>query len=260
MAANNGGSDSTGKKFYYNISYGMLCANGKEAPEGYEKMSLSDIKARRTKNENVDLRNKYYDTENGKDYPLRIFYTDISGLIESVEKDKFDRGTSLKVTLHDADGDESVINTDFYGKICANFLNRLLNVNQANELNFRPYSIPTEWDINGEKIKGYNAGISIKDAGIKTEMAFKRENGLPDTEQVVNAKGESETSRVAQIEFLWARVQTKFAQAQSPGPAQAAQAAPQQANPQAAAPAPQAPVAKAAFQAPVAKPVDDLPF
>jgi len=243
MAANNGGSDSTGKKFYYNISYGMLCANGKDVPEGYEKISLADLKSRRTKNENVDLRNKYYDTENGKDYPLRIFYTDISGLIESVEKDKFAKGTSLKITLHDSDGDESVINTDFYGKICANLLNRLLGVNRENELNFRPYSIPTEWDINGEKIKGYNAGISIKDAGVKTEMTFKKENGLPDTQQVINAKGESETSRVAQIEFLWDKVQVKFAQAQSPAQAQPA---PQQAAPQQAAPK--------------ADKVDDLPF
>jgi hypothetical protein len=250
MAANNGGSDSTGKKFYYNVSYGMLVANGKESPEGYEKASLADIKSRRSKVENVDLRNKFYDTENGKDYPLRIFYTDISGIIEAVEKDKFAKGTSLKVTLHDSDGDESIINTDFYGKICANFLNRLLNVDRSNELNFRPYSIPTEWDINGEKIKGYNAGISIKDSGVKTELAFNKDNGLPPTEQVVNAKGESETSRVAQVEFLWARVQAKFTQAGSSGTLAPAKAS------QAETPAP----AKTAPAKSVSAPVDDLPF
>lgn len=257
MAANSGGSDSTGKKFYYNVSYGMLSTNSKEAPEGYEKIALSEIKSRRTKNENVDLRSKYYDTENGKDYPLRVFYTDISGIVEDVQKEKFDKGTSLKVTLHDSDGDESIITTDFYGKISANFLNRLLNINPENELNFRPYSIPTEWDINGDKIKGYNAGISIKDNGVKTEVAFTKANGLPDTAQVVNAKGESETSRVAQIEFLWAKIQEKFAKVNAPtASAPVAKQAP--------AAAPSAPVAEkkvpATPAATVKNTANDLPF
>lgn len=212
MAANNGGGDSTGKKFYYNIAFGMLSANAKDAPEGYEKTSLSDIKSRRKKNENVDLRNKYYDKENGKDYPLRVFYTDIDGIIESVQKDEYDQGVSLKVTLHDEDGDESILQTDFYGKVSADFLNRLLNVNPENQLNFRPYSIPTEWEINGEKIKGYSSGVSIKDNGTKIERAFKgKDSGLPRTEQITNSQGKKETSRVAQINFLWEKVSTKFA-------------------------------------------------
>lgn len=211
MAANNGGSDSTGRKNYYNISYGMLSTNAKTAPEGYEKMALADIKSRRTKNENVDLRRKYYDTENGKDYPLRVFYTDIDGIIESVEKDEYDQGVSLKVTLHDEDGDESILQTDFYGKVCADFLNRLLNVNPEHQLNFRPYSIPSSAEINGNTVNFYNSGVSIKDNGVKTERAFKRDNGLPDSEQVKNSKGKDETSRVKQIDFLWEKVQAKFA-------------------------------------------------
>lgn len=211
MAANNGGSDSTGRKFYYNISYGMLSTNGKEAPEGYEKISLADIKSRRTKNENVDLRNRFYDTENGKDYPLRIFYTSIDGIIEGIEKDKYDKGTSLKITLHDQDGDESIIQTDFYGKVCADLLNRLLNVNQENQLNFRPYSIPSSFEVDGETINFYQAGVSIKDDGVKTERQYKGENsGLPNSEQVQNSKGENETSRVKQINFLWEKVEAKF--------------------------------------------------
>ena len=211
MAANNGGSDSTGKKFYYSVSYGMLSTNAKEAPEGFEETTLSEIKSKRQKNENVDLRRKYYDTKNGKDYPLRVFYTDIDGFIEAVEKDKFDKGTSLKITLHDSDGDESVIQTDFYGKVCADFLNRLLNVNPENQLNFRPYSIPSSFEGDKGTINFFNAGVSIKDNGTKIERAFKKDNGLPATKQVQNAKGEMETSRVEQINFLWEKVEAKFA-------------------------------------------------
>jgi len=212
MAATSSGSDSTGKKNYYNISYGMLSANAKDTPEGYEKIALSDIKSRRTKNENVDLRRRFYDTENGKTYPLRVFYTDITGTIEGVEKDKYDKGTSLKITLHDLDGDESIIQTDFYGKVAADFLNRLLNVNVESQLNFRPYSIPASFEIDGRTIDFYQAGVSIKDNGVKTERFYKGEDsGLPKTEQVQNSKGEDETSRVNQINFLWEKVETKFA-------------------------------------------------
>lgn len=212
MAANNGGSDSTGRKNYYNISYGMLSTNAKDAPDGYEEISLADIKSRRQKNENVDLRRRYYDTKNGKDYPLRVFYTDIDGIIESVEKNNYDKGVSLKVVLHDEDGDESILQTDFYGKVCADFLNRLLNVNPEHQLSFRPYSIPASAEINGSTINYYNSGVSIKDNGVKTERNFTGENsGLPKTEQVTNAKGMQETSRVEQINFLWEKVEDKFA-------------------------------------------------
>lgn len=215
MAANSGATDSTGRKNYYNIAYGMLSTNAKDAPEGFEKISLAELKAKRQKNENVDLRRKYYDTENGKDYPLRVFYTDITGIIEGVEKDEYDQGVSLKVTLHDQDGDESILQTDFYGKVAADFLNRLINVNPANELNFRPYSIPTKADINGEERQFYNSGVSIKDGGTKIERSFNKDNGLPETEQVTNSKGKSETSRVKQINFLWEKVQAKFAEINS---------------------------------------------
>lgn len=212
MAANSGSANSTGRKNYYNISYGMLSTNGKEAPEGYEKIALAEIKSRRTKNENVDLRNKYYDSEKEGDYPLRVFYTDITGIIEGVEKEEYSQGVSLKVTLHDQDGDESILQTDFYGKIAADFLNRLINVDPSKELNFRPYSIPTSAEINGSNVNFYNAGVSIKDGDTKIERAFKRDNGLPDTEQIKNSKGKDETSRVKQIDFLWEKVAAKFAE------------------------------------------------
>ena len=253
MAANNGGSDSTGKKFYYSISYGMLSANAKDAPEGYEKIALADIKSRRQKNENVDLRNKYYDTENGKDYPLRVFYTDISGIIESVEKDEYSQGISLKVTLHDQDGDESILQTDFYGKVSADFLNRLLNVNPANELNFRPYSIPTSADIDGESVAFYNSGVSIKDNGTKTERAFKRDNGLPDSERITNSSGKQETSRVKQINFLWEKVQAKFANVNADSGA-TAKTEPKKEE------APKAKANTAKKEEPVGSTNDDLPF
>lgn len=211
MAASNTGSNSTGRENYYNISYGMLSTNAKDAPEGYEEIALSHIKSERTKNENVDLRSKFYDTKNESKYPLRVFYTDISGVIESIEKDKYDKGITLKVTLHDSDGDSSILQTPFYGKVSADFLNRLLSVNPENELNFRPYSIPTQAEIGGGTVKFYNSGVSIKDAGVKTERAFKKDNGLPLTERVQNSQGEDETSRVKQVNFLWEKVEAKFA-------------------------------------------------
>lgn len=123
---------------------------------------------------------------------------------------------SLKVTLHDQDGDESVLQTDFYGKVSADFLNRLLNVNPENELNFRPYSIPSSAEINGKTVNFYNSGVSIKDNGVKIERNFKGENsGLPKTEQITNSQGKQETSRVAQINFLWEKMEAKFASVNS---------------------------------------------
>jgi len=231
MAANTGATDSTGRKNIYNVSYGMLSTGAKTAPDGYESIELSDIKSRRLKKENVDLRSRFYDTKNGKDYPLRVFYTDIDGIIESVEKDKYSKGTSLKVTLHDADGDESIITTDFYGKISADLLNRLVNAPVEKELNFRPYSIPSDFkDDKGVTINFYNAGVSIKNEGVKVERAFKRDNGLPSSEQIEDANGEMQTSRVKQVNFLWSKIEGKFssapqASADAPvnSPAQAAQ-------------------------------------
>ena len=211
MAANNGGSNSTGKKFYYNVSFGMLMANAKEAPEGYTSTTLAEIKSKRSKNENVDLREKFYDSGNGKEYPLRVFYTDIDGIIESIEKDKYEKGTSLKITLHDGDGDESIIQTDFYGKVSADILNRLTNTPLQTELNFRPYSIPSKFTPDGgTEITYYNAGISVKNEGVKIERSFNKDNGLPATEQILDVKGENQTSRVAQINFLWEKVEAKY--------------------------------------------------
>lgn len=219
MAANSGGSDSTGRKNYYNIAYGMLCTNAKTAPDGYEEMPLASIKSKREKKENVDLRKKFYDTKNGKDFPLKVFYTDIDGIIDSLEKEKYSKGTALKVTLHDSDGDESVIQTDFYGKVSENLLNRLVNVQPNTEVNFRPYSIPSEYTPEGgEMIKYYNSGVSIKFEGEKIGPAYKPESGLPDTERIENSQGVMETSRVKRINFLWEKVENKFSESSPAAP------------------------------------------
>lgn len=210
MAANNGGSTSTGRTIYYNVSYGALRANEKDAPEGYKEITLADIKSKRSKNENVDLRSSYYNSESGT-YPFRVFYTDISGVITSLAKEETKNGISLQLTLNDEEGDTSVIQVDFYNKISADLLNRLLSVEPANMLNFRPYAIPAEATIGNETIKYYNSGVSIKDNGVKQERAFKGENsGLPPSERIKDTQGKEQTSRVAQIDFLWERVSKKF--------------------------------------------------
>lgn len=272
MAANSGGSDSTGRKYYYGIVYGMLATNAKEAPEGYKEVELSEIKSKRAKKEKFDLRNTYYDNDNGKDYPLRVFYTDIDGFIESVQKVKTPRGYSLEVTLHDSDGDESILTTDFYGKVATDFLNRLINVDYNNQLNFRPYSVLSEFAAeDGQIIKFYNTGVTIKDGDNKIGRFFTKDNNnldqLPKAERIQNAQGEEETSRVKQINFLWSKVEPKFAELNANSGNVAAKEQP--ATP---APEPQAeeqgqPVATAPAT-PVAQPAtagatvdnDDLPF
>lgn len=212
MAANTGQGSSGSKQNFYSIVYGMLRANAKEAPEGFEKISLSHIKSEREKKKRIDLRQKYYDTENGKEYPLRVFYTDIDGTIKKVEKETFPKGVSLRVTLLDAEGDESVLTTIFYGKVGCDFLNRMLGTEIGKQYNFRPYSVLSDAEIEGEKITFWNAGVSIKDNGEKIDRAFKYDTGLPATERVKNAQGIEETSRVKQADFLWEKVQAKFAQ------------------------------------------------
>ena len=208
MAANSGGSRT--RKIYYNVSYGMLSTNAKTAPEGYEEISISELKSKRSKFENVDLRNKFIDTKNGKEYPLRVFYTDVTGVIQKVEKSKYTNGTSLSITILDTDGDECIIQSDFYGKEGINLMNRLISIpNEDQTLNFRPYSIPSEFTPNGqgEPIKYFNSGVSIKIGDDKIKGAFNAGNGLPATEQFTNGQGEQQTSRVKQSEFVWSKIE-----------------------------------------------------
>ena len=210
MAANNGGSDSTGRQIYYSIAYGMLSTNLKEIPDGYEEIKESVLKAKTEKVENVDLRMKYI--EKTGNYPYKCFFNNISGEIQSIDKDVYDKGISLKVGILDQDGDSSILQTKFYGKTSADFLNRLLSVNNTEAmLDFTPYSIPSEAEINGANRKFYNQGVSIREEGNKVARSFNKDNGLPGTEQIQDAEGKDVTSRVKQVNFLWEKVQSKFA-------------------------------------------------
>lgn len=208
MAAHNG-NDSTGKKNYYNISYGMLSTKLKEIPEGYSEVKAAELKSKTEKVEAIDVRKKYIDK--GGDYPYACFFSGIVGVIQAFEKDDYDKGVNLKVTILDADGDESILQTKFFGKTSADFLNRLLSVSDNDsELAFTPYMIPSDSEIDGSKVKFYNQGVSIKEDGKKLERAFKKDNGLPDTERITNAEGKDTTSRVKQVNFLWEKVLAKF--------------------------------------------------
>lgn len=222
MAAHNDGGSSTGRTNYYNISYGMLSTKLKEIPEGYSEVKESELKSKTEKVENIDLRNKFI--EKTGDYPYACFYNSISGTVQSIEKDEYDKGISLKVTILDQDGDESILQSKFYGKTSADFLNRLANIKDfSNELSFNPYSIPAEAEIEGKKVQFYNQGVSIRENGAKTERSFNSESGLPGTEQIVNAEGKPVTSRVKQVNFLFDKVTAKFGKAES-APAQTAKA------------------------------------
>ena len=137
MAAKNTTSSSS-RVNYYNIAYGALSIKEKKVPEGYEEIKLSDLKTKSENVEKIDLRKKYYDIENGKEYHYRVFYSDITGNIQKIEKEEYDRGYQLRVTLKDSDGDTSILQTPFYGKVSSDFLNRLLNVNFENLLDFVP--------------------------------------------------------------------------------------------------------------------------
>ncbi len=223
MAASTNTSSSTGRTIYYNISYGMLSTKMKEAPEGYTEVGEAELKSKTQAVENIDLRSKFIDKKNGKDYPFTVFFNDITGDIVSVEKDEYDKGISLKVTINDTDGDTCVLGTKFYGKTGSDFMNRLLALQNRNGIKFTPYQIPTENEIDGKNIKYYNMGVSLRENGEKIKGAFNKENGLPGSERVQNAEGQMVTSRVKQINFLWERLQSKFGEVSQPTVPQSAQ-------------------------------------
>lgn len=207
MAANTGSQGE--RKIYYNISYGMLSTKMKEFPEGYEEIKEAELKSKTQAVDNIDLRKKYI-VKSG-DYPYQCFYNNISGTIQNIEKESHSKGVTLKVDIVDQDGDNSTLQTKFYGKVASDFLNRLLSIKDTGaQIVFNPYQIPTESEIGGNKIKYYASGVSLKEAGEKLKWAFTQENGLPSSERIKDAEGKDVTSRVKQIDFLFEKVSAKY--------------------------------------------------
>lgn len=209
MAATN--SSSTGRKNFYNIAYGKLSTRVKEITDDLTEITEESLKSMTQKVENIDLRNKYQ--LKGGDYPYTVYYDTIEGTIKNIKKDEYDKGVSLHVEITDTDGDNSVIQVKFYSKYTENLLNRLANVKDTSStFSLTPYAIPSEFEIEGVSRKVYNQGVSLKEDGVKTEVAFKNDNEkLPKTVMVENAEGKMQTSRVKRINFLFDEVLKKFA-------------------------------------------------
>lgn len=207
MAAERGTTNSA--QNYYSIAYGKFAARAKEPFEGTEEISQEELKSKTMKVENIDLRTKYVKKDG--DYPYQVFYSSLSGRILNVEKEEYEQGISLKVTIEDNDGELSTVTTKFYGKVSANLLNRLLFLDTLDkELVLSPYAIPSEFTTpEGKKINFYQSGVSVKDGNTKIKQAYYTEQGLPSTEQVQNAEGKMVTSRVKQINWLWDKLQER---------------------------------------------------
>ena len=201
MAANTGSTNS-GRRNYYNVSYGKISTKMKEVPQDFTEIAEADLKAKVQNVEQVDLRKKYVDKGTG-DYPYNVFFDSITGVIQAQEKHENDNGTNINLTILDTDGDTSILQVKFYSKYAENLLNRLLNTDTTKELTFFPYAIPSEAEIEGSKRKFYNQGISVKAEGNKIEPKFKSDNkDLPPTAQV-KVSGKVTTSRDARLDFLY---------------------------------------------------------
>ena len=214
MAANTG-STSTGRRNYYNVSYGKISTKQKEVPQDFTEIAEADLKSKVQLVEQVDLRKKYVNKGTG-DYPFNVFYDSLTGVIQSQEKHENDNGTNLNLTILDNDGDMSILQVKFYSKYAENLLNRLLSADTTKEFTFFPYAIPNEFEINGKKIKAYTQGVSLKVDGVKIEPKFNKDNNytvggvlLPNTEQVKVA-GKETTSRDARLDFLYEQFTKHF--------------------------------------------------
>lgn len=209
MAATNSAGGS-GRMNFYNVSYGKLSSRFKEVDESLTEITEKELKSLTQKVENVDLRNKYQ--EKGGDYPYTVYFDKIEGKINEIKKDVYDKGISLHIDMTDTDGDNSIVQIKFYSKYTENILNRLANVKNVNsDFALTPYAIPSEFEVDGRTIKVYNQGVSLKEGGHKTEVAFKNDNSkLPQTERVEDAEGKLQTSRVKRINFLFDEVSKKF--------------------------------------------------
>lgn len=214
MAANTG-STTTGKRNYYNVSYGKISTKQKEVPQDFSEIAEADLKSKVQAVEQVDLRKKYVNKATG-DYPFTVFYDSLTGVIQSQEKHENDNGTNLNLTILDSDGDTSILQIKFYSKYTENLLNRLLSTDTTKEFTFFPYAIPNEFEINGKKIKAYTQGVSLKVAGEKVEPKFNKDNKytvdgltLPDTEQI-KVQGKETTSRDKRLDFLYEQFVAHF--------------------------------------------------
>jgi hypothetical protein len=201
MAANTGSTNS-GKRNYYNVSYGKISTKQKEIPQDFTEIAEADLKSKVQAVEQVDLRKKYVNKGTG-DYPYSVFYDSLTGVIQAQEKHENDNGTNLNLTILDSDGDTSILQVKFYSKYTENLLNRLLNVDTTKEFNFMPYAIANTADINGKNVKFYTQGVSLKTDGNKVEPKYKNDNpDLPPTEQI-KVQGKETTSRDKRLDFLY---------------------------------------------------------
>lgn len=202
MAANSGATTSTSRTNYYSVAYGKLSNRVKNIPEGYTEYIEADLKNKIQNVEQIDLRNRYLDKAKG-DYPYQIFYDSLTGVITDQSKTENEHGTFLNITVNDTDGDNSIIQLNFYSKYAENLLNRLLAAKQGEETTFFPYAIPNVAEIDGQNKSFYTQGISVKQNGQKVEPKFKNDDKeLPPTEQV-KVKGKTQTSRDNRVDFLY---------------------------------------------------------
>lgn len=195
-----------GRKNYYGVSYGKLSTRVKEIPEDYSEIAEADLKSKTQAVEQLDLRKKYINKAKG-DYPYVIFYDNLVGNIVSQEKTENDNGTNLNLTIIDKDGDESILQLNFYSKYSENLLNRLINTDSSKQITFFPYSIPNSAEIDGTTKTFYTSGVSIRVDGNKIEPKLKDKrtdpkSTLPDTAQVKVA-GKMTTSRDERIDYLY---------------------------------------------------------
>jgi len=145
-------NNSDGMKNYYNISYGKLSAQEKTQPNNFTEITEVELKSKTQNCENLDLRNRYVFKE-GKERPYIVFYDEITGAIRSIEKKEFEQGINLQIELLDSDLETSIIQSKFYSKYTENILNRLLNCDLSLNITLRPYSMPADFDLNGQKKK-----------------------------------------------------------------------------------------------------------
>jgi len=214
MAANTGSTNS-GKRNYYNVSYGKISTKQKEVPQDFTEIAEADLKSKVQAVEQVDLRKKYVNKGTG-DYPYSVFYDSLTGVIQSQEKHENDNGTNLNLTILDNDGETSILQVKFYSKYTENLLNRLLNTDTTKEFTFMPYQIPNEFEIDGKNIKAYTQGVSLKVVGEKVEPLYNKDNKytvggevLPETEQI-KVQGKNTTSRDKRLDFLYEKFVAHF--------------------------------------------------
>ncbi len=218
MAASNSENSGSGKKNFYNFSYGKLTTKQREIPAGFEEIKETDLKSKMDKVEQVDLRNKYINKGSGE-RPYSVFYDNITGVITGFEVSQTDKGKNLVIEILDNDGDTSLLQCKLYGKYTENLLSRLVSVKPTDSIYFYPYAIPStsKDEATGKEFSFYNQGVSITVAGKKIPSAYNKDNDykvngkeLPKTERIANAEGELVTSRVNRVNFLYAEFSEIF--------------------------------------------------